>query len=86
MSVALPVSKENMITMKTLTIQIDETIFERVIAFLKLFPEERLKVVTPPSPGPCFDEAEQREIDDILRNPECFDAEDDIEDRNQQRT
>ncbi len=53
--------------MKTVQLYIEDTIFEHVIAFLKIFPENRLKVIMPePSQTGFVSEAEQQDIEKLL--------------------
>jgi len=64
--------------MKTIRLQIEDTIFEQVIAFLKIFPENRLKVMPESLKMPFVSKAEQEDIEELLRNPECFESEEHV--------
>lgn len=61
--------------MKTVQLQIEDAIFEQVIAFLKIFPDNKLKVLSEPPHIPFVSEAEQHDIEKLLRDPECFEGE-----------
>lgn len=61
--------------MKTVQLQIEDTIFEQVIAFLNIFPDNKLKVLSEPPHIPFVSEAEQHEIEALLRDSECFEGE-----------
>lgn len=61
--------------MKTIVLEIDDDIFERVIAFLKIFPENKMKVISDKEHIPFVNEEEQRDIEELLKDKECFETE-----------
>lgn len=61
--------------MKTLVLEIDDDIFERVIAFLKILPENKMRVISGRDHIPFVSEEEQRDIEELLNDRECFETE-----------
>jgi len=61
--------------MKTLVLEIDDDIFERVIAFLKILPENKMRVISDREHIPFVSEEEQRDIEELLKDRECFETE-----------
>ena len=59
--------------MKTLILKVEDTIYDKVLSFLKLFPGDRLNVITDiQGVIPFVDEQEQKEIEKLLKNNDCF--------------
>jgi hypothetical protein len=60
--------------MKTIVVQIEDDIFEEITAFLKLFPENRVKVITDIEHYISFDEKEKDDdFEGLLKDTERFD-------------
>jgi len=58
--------------MKTITLDIDESVYEKFISFVNTLPKEKVKVFTEidDSHIPYVDDEEQKEIEEILKNPD----------------
>jgi len=54
--------------MKTIVIKIEDTIYERLKAFLETLPKEKIQIVEEPD-IPFIDDEEQKEIENILKEP-----------------
>ena len=61
--------------MKTIIVKVEDNIFDRALAFLRLFPKNSLEVITKIPSIPYVDKNEQREIEEILKDKECFEME-----------
>ena len=61
--------------MRTLVLEIDDDIFERVIAFLKILPENKMRVISDREHIPFVSEEEQCDIEELLKDRECFETE-----------
>ncbi|MBU2446147.1 MAG: hypothetical protein KJ666_11355 [Bacteroidetes bacterium] len=64
--------------MKTIELKISETIYNKLISFLELLPKESIQIIVKDderSDIPFVDDEEQKEIEEILKNPECHDFE-----------
>lgn len=61
--------------MKAVVLEIEDDIFERVIAFLNIFPDNKLKIVSDIVPLGFVSKAEQQDIENLLSDPECFESE-----------
>jgi len=59
--------------MKTLILKVEDTIYDKVLSFLKLFPGDRLNVITDIREAiPFVGEQEQKEIEKLLKNNDCL--------------
>jgi len=59
------------VRMKTIELTIDDSIFDRILNFLELLPKDKIKIRWSDSHIPLIDDAEQLEIEDILKNELC---------------
>ena len=57
--------------MRTLTINIDDDIFDKFLGFLDLLPNNKIKVFRD---IPSVDEKEQTELEELLKNPDCHES------------
>ena len=59
--------------MKMLELEIDESIFDKFKGFLELLPEDKIKIteIYDDSHIPYVSDAEQKDIEDILKNEDC---------------
>ncbi len=59
--------------MKLLELEVDESIFDRFKGFLELLPSDKIKVreIYDDSHIPYVTDAEQKDIEDILKNENC---------------
>ena len=60
--------------MKTIELRITEAIYNKVISFLELLPKDSVQIVLKDDDKkdiPYVDDDEQKEIEQILKNPEC---------------
>lgn len=54
--------------MKTITLDIDDDIFDKFLVLLDLLPNNKIKIF---SEMVFVDDDEQKEIEELLKNPEC---------------
>lgn len=61
--------------MKVIILEVDDSIFDKVIDFLKLLPEKKIKVseLEDYSHIPYVSDEEQNDIEKVLQNKECHD-------------
>lgn len=60
--------------MKTIELRISEAIYNKIISFLELLPKELIQIVLKDEEKndiPYVDEKEQKEIEELLKDPEC---------------
>ena len=57
--------------MKSIVLRIEDSLFDNVLNFLKLLPKEKVKIISEPI-IPFVDEKEQQELEEILKDKECF--------------
>lgn len=60
--------------MKTIELKISEAIYNKIISFLELLPKDSVQIVLKEeekSNIPYVDDDEQKEIEEILKNPGC---------------
>ncbi len=60
--------------MKTIELKISEAVFNKILSFLELLPKESVQIILKDDDRkdiPYVDDDEQKEIERILKNPEC---------------
>jgi hypothetical protein len=60
--------------MKTIELRISEAIYNKIISFLELLPKDSVQIVLKDEDKndiPYVDDDEQKEIEKLLKNPEC---------------
>ena len=57
--------------MKSIVLRVEDSLFDNVLAFLRLLPKEKINVISEPI-IPFVDEREQQELEEILKDKECF--------------
>lgn len=60
--------------MKTIELTIDDSVFEKILNFLELLPNDKIKLRVSDPHISSVDDVEQQEIENILKNKECHQA------------
>ena len=58
--------------MKTVVLQIDDLIFDKVVTLLRTFPTNQLNMRAADESSAFVSATEQRDIEQMLRDPDCF--------------